>query len=98
MFVVKRTVTNLKRNKDVDVQRFEHDNLCDALEHMERLNKEDSARYTILLEKESKSFFCDYKSTETGYHYTIGDYKITCEIPSLREDAKKAFYMDRPKI
>lgn len=93
MFVVKRTTTSLITNIDVSTQKYEYEELYDALDHIKRLRKEDMARYKTLIAV-YPSFFADYNFDETTYHYTIGKCTISCEIIGVLEDAEKEFYMN----
>lgn len=92
MFTVKRTKTSLITHNDIYVQKYEYDELYDALNHMERLRKEDAARYEILVSK-YPSFFADSDYNKTSYHYTFEACLISCEVIGILEDAEQEFYV-----
>ena len=90
MFIVKRTKRNTSHitTRAVHIARYEHDNLSDAIEHMEQLRRADSARYSTLVSK-YPWFFADHDISKTSYHYTFGQCTISCEIIGVLEDAEK---------
>ena len=93
MFTVQRQVLNIDNGVRVSNQSYEHKELADALDCMDCLRRQDSARYKVFTAKKP-DFFADHKYDDTGYHYTIGKCKIICEILGLYESAVKEFFID----
>lgn len=93
MFTIKRETSNYMKGYNVNVEKYEREQLSDAIELVEKLRKADLTRYTTLMSKHPNLFYDD-SHDNTSYHFVIGNCEITCNIEGIYEDAYREFFME----